>query len=631
MTLTSVADNLMNGITNLLANGLKGDEATHLLNYKKWMVSFKKQYGQDVLEYLLPPIKLELRSVVYLCVANGCMDMLLWLIDEWKIDKTLRNDPDFTFKILIEKVINGPFNQYFDWEDLGKHSNKLVFSKIFNQFFIDWDGRSDICLFVKSLKIDDDDGLTSYYPLCGSFRDKDGRSDIVHGKVYLNKFVDHFLLKVAGERVQMRIKMLQWLLDERKTAQPDLHTFVTNGQYQLLQWYCNAKYIDIYAPLNSIPSFLNEMVNNNPWFEEISGSAFSGDVSVVETLCVLAAGIGEFATFCWLMREKVKTKGFHVNGMNMLHISAACGYLHISKWLIKMEWISLKKLTLSGMSACHLALKYNHDSLGLYLLEISDLKDLRDSKGLSNYWYASNSTSEGLCQWALDFRKMAGCREMMLLIDKKAEFKEFEMVLDDSGITDHFLNAENFTNIRLDVQYYNKEDYLAYFVDSSQKNWNEYREILESNFSSFFSFVLQSAMSLDFIRWLVGLYERKGYENRLSYENIYGKAYLDHLSEYTHRINQDSFASCVDDVIRLVEEKENRKEDIDNYSWELMRLFTVGASIQIIHEVFTSQNVLIEINLNPKDSFHFTQAQVIFTLFFNSTARKNRHNILYHK
>jgi hypothetical protein len=271
----------------------------------------------------------------------------------------------------------------------------------------------------------------------------------------------------------------------------------------------------------------------------------------------------------------------------MLHLAAARGYLHIVKWLVKMEWLSLKKLTLCGMSPCHLALKYSRISVGLYLLDIPDMKDLKDSDGHNNHWYASHSTNKHFNQWEVAFRHIKGCRDLSLLLENKVEFKEFETILDDSEITDHFSDSDNLCAIILDREWNGDDD---------------------KDFSGFFSSIIKSSIiiyELDFVQWLLGLYERSGCGDKEYDYN--GKRFLHKISEYT--CNHEIFSNCFYNLRKKLGMNEKIKEEINDYCRELMRLFMVGASIETIEKVFNSQNLLIDQKI--KDSDWFTYAQII--------------------
>jgi hypothetical protein len=193
------------------------------------------------------------------------------------------------------------------------------------------------------------------------------------------------------------------------------------------------------------------------------------------------------------MREKVKSKGFLVNGANMLHIAAARGYLHIVKWLVKMEWLSLKKLTVLGLSACHLALKNGFYTVGLYLLDLPELKTLNDSKGNSNQIYAIITDCNN---FEREYKNRLMCRYFSTFLVQKATFSTFEFWLDKSGITEYFISrGDNLSDIRLNprpVDCNNNKNFLDHF-------------------STLFTEIVKSAMifyGLDFVNWLISVYER---------------------------------------------------------------------------------------------------------------------------
>ena len=391
--------------------------------------------------------------------------------------------------------------------------------------------------------------------------------------INVTKFADIFLLKCSGQNIKERIKTLEWLLDEKGVNYPELHHFVYEGQHQLLKWYCKTtKYVDIYAPLHTFASLLNEVIYNcSPLVKEISGEVISSDISAVEALCVLASVKGEYNVLHYLVKEKIK-KGFLVNGMNMLHIAAACGHLHIVKWFVTQRWYSLKKVTTNGMTACHLALKYNHAVVGVYLLGISEMKDIKDSDGKSNLWWTLQSTNVLLKKVAMEHSNLNSCEDLKLLIDNKVEFKEFEIVLNASGIRQYFFERGTFYEIRpghvwaLQYGYYDKESFYESYKD---------------DFSLFFSSIVMNAMVLyddEFLHWLLELLHESKEKREIYNENEFIKC----LSTYSLKIGKEKFYDIIDNIVNESLNNKIKEKKIHECSKELIKLFTVGASIEVI-------------------------------------------------
>jgi hypothetical protein len=463
--------------------------------YRNWWTDFKNQFlnGSDIMNNLGQKRKYVLHQSTLKFLEVGDLSMYQWLVDEWNVDLTLK----LTTKEITDIIINGPSKQYFTEEELtSKYCVDVILKNLFNVFFMEWDGRSDISIFIKSLKYKKDMEYAKKCPMLGDdwiyeYRTKLGFQCSGY-RDHLHKFANNFLLKSAGQEVKERITTLKWMIDKRTISLPDLHCFVLKGQHHLLQWYCNAKYIDIYAPLRSIPSFSEYISTNTSWFINISGSTINTEVSVVEALCVLAAGLGEFPTLYWLMREKVKSKGFLVNGTNMLHIAAARGYLHIVKWLVKMEWLSLKKLTALGLSACHLALDNGFFTVGLYLLDLPEFKTLNDSKGKPNLVHAIITDCN---HFEREYKNRLMCRYLSTYLVQKVTFSTFELVLDSSGLTEYFISSDqNLFDISLNPRQ----------LCDNNKDFSDH-------FSMLFTEIVKLAMAfygLDFVNWLRSIYER---------------------------------------------------------------------------------------------------------------------------